>query len=79
MKSYKDQKLTPRMREGLRLLAQGNHLAEAGCCVGRPSKQRLAKYGFAEYVTPKDWDGPMRIMDKGWRALGLDPGDKVPD
>ena len=79
MKSHKDQKLTPRMRKGLILLARGDNLSYAHTCVGRPSKQRLAKYGFAEYVTAKDWDGPMRITDKGWRALGLEPGDKVPD
>ena len=57
--------LTPRMLHALRLLAEGNDLDFATTCVGRPSKQRLAKFGLAEYLTDKDWDGPMRITDKG--------------
>lgn len=59
--------LTPRMKLALRALAQGEQLN----CAGRPTKQRLAKYGLAEYTNgPKDWDGPQRITAKGRRYAG---------
>lgn len=56
--------LTPRMRQALAALALGEQLV----CAGRPTKQRLAKYGLAEFLTPRDWDGPQRITMRG-RAL----------
>lgn len=61
--------LTPRMRDGLRALAGGDCLDFETTSVGRPTKQRLAKHGLAEYLAPKDWDGPMRITDAGRTAL----------
>lgn len=60
---------TPRMVAGLKALQAGDTLDFATTCVGRPTKQRLAKFGLAEYLTPKDWDGPMRITAKGVRAI----------
>lgn len=61
--------LTPRMREALKLLAAGDEMPFAHTHIGRPTKQRLAKYGLAEHLKPKDWDGPMRITEKGLRAF----------
>lgn len=61
--------MTPRMKLALRALETGEDLAFERTCVGRPTKQRLAKYGLAEYLTPKDWDGPMRLTPKGSRFL----------
>ena len=69
MKSYSEKTMTPRMWVGLKELALGKTLDSRaypqGHCVGRPTKQRLAKYGWATYVVPKDWDGPMLITERG--------------
>lgn len=58
---------TPRMRQALNQLLGGDPLPFARTSVGRPTKQRLAKYGLAEYLSPGDWDGEMRITAKGRR------------
>jgi len=82
MKSYADRALTPKMHAALRSLAKG----ERGGC-GRPTKQRLVKFGFAQYVTPEDpidrllinrWDWDLSITDKGREAV-LAPAKKVAD
>lgn len=67
-------KLTPRMVEALHALAQGNALDYTNTCVGRPTKQRLAKFGLAEYLPQTDsllskWDGPMVITERGRARL----------
>jgi hypothetical protein len=59
---------TPRMRDGLALLHRGEDLAVERTHIGRPTKQRLSKFGLAEYTTPRDWDGPMRLTDEGRRV-----------
>lgn len=61
--------MTPRMKRALRALEAGEDLTFEHTCVGRPTKQRLAKYGLAEYLTPKDWDGPMRLTAKGAQLI----------
>jgi len=61
--------LTPRMKIGLVELKAGKTLAYSTTSVGRPTKQRLAKFGLAAYDTPKDWDGPMHITPKGLQAI----------
>jgi hypothetical protein len=76
MKPYASDPLTPRMLIGLRELQLGGNLGShhAGC-VGRPTKQRLAKLGLAAFIRAKGWDGPMYITMKGIRVLRdtLDP------
>lgn len=66
--------LTPRMLRALAALVAGNSLdsthpdattGSVGHCIGRPSKQRLAKYGLATFDNPRDWDGPMHITPRG--------------
>lgn len=60
-------KPTRTMREALRKLD-----APPPCCagIGRPTKQRLAKYGLATYTgAAGDWDGAMQITDAGRQAL----------
>jgi hypothetical protein len=61
--------LTRNMRNGLIRLTQGDDLLK---WTGRPTKQRLAKHGLAEFVTPKDWDGPMRLTEKGKAKLAAE-------
>lgn len=69
MKTYTSNPLTPRMLVGLRDLRVGKNLSYANTCVGRPTKQRLAKYGLATFDTPRDWDGPMHITERGLQIL----------
>jgi hypothetical protein len=69
MKSYSNNPLTPRMIEALKELNVGKNLAFASTSVGRPTKQRLAKYGLAIYDTPKDWDGTMHITAEGLKIV----------
>jgi hypothetical protein len=69
MKAYVHEPLTPRMLIGLRELSSGKNLDFATTSVGRPTKQRLAKFGLATFDIPKDWDGPMCITFKGLRVL----------
>lgn len=76
MKPYASDPLTPRMLIGLRELQLGRDLDfYSVCCVGRPTKQRLAKLGLAAFIRAKGWDGPMYITMKGIRVLRdtLDP------
>lgn len=52
-------------------------------CVGRPTKQRLAKHGLAEFLDPLEgeskWDAPMRITEAGRVALaGVRAGRRHP-
>lgn len=80
MKPYAEIPLTPRMRRALESLANGEGDLNY---VGRPTKQRLAKYGLAQYVLlvrrskgeRQDWDGPQRITAKGLLAIGRSPSD----
>lgn len=67
--SYSREPLTPRMLVGLRALVEGEILDFSTTCVGRPTKQRLAKFGLATFDRPRDWDGPMRLTPKGLRVL----------
>lgn len=69
MPPYAHKVLTPRMLIGLRDLQAGKSLDFHETSVGRPSKQRLAKFGLATYDRVKDWDGPMHITAKGRRLL----------
>ncbi len=81
MNAYKKSSLTPKMCAGLKLLVEGNDLDHGHCHTGRPTKQRLAKFGLAEYLTPQDWDGPMRLTDKGRTTatmLGIDYPKETP-
>ena len=71
MKSYAHQCPTPRMLIGLHELSSGKNLNFATTSVGRPTKQRLAKFGLATFDIPKDWDGPMTITPKGIRVSGM--------
>lgn len=72
-KPLKEIPMTPRMKYALAQLAGGDSIPFAKTSVGRPTKQRLAKYGLAEYLEPRgpglDWDGPMKITNRGRRAL----------
>ena len=77
-------KLTPRMVDALSSLAQGDALDYSSTCIGRPTKQRLAKFGLAEYLPSVEpdpllnkWDGPMRITDRGRaRLAAYRPGSR---
>lgn len=69
MKSYSNNPLTPRMIEALKELKAGKSLAFASTFIGRPTKQRLAKFGLATYDTPRDWDGTMHITAKGLKLV----------
>ena len=69
MRSYAREPLTPRMLAGLRELWKGGTLDFATTSVGRPTKQRLAKFGLAAFDLPRDWDGPMHITPKGLCVL----------
>ena len=65
---------TPRMLRALHILNHAvaeERIAYMMCTIGRPTKQRLAKLDLATYNTPKDWDGPMRITEKGRIVLKL--------
>jgi uroporphyrinogen-III synthase len=63
------------MRQAMELLAAGDPLRFDATCVGRPTKQRLNKYGLAVYSVPQDsWDGPMELTDKGRRFLAKKVG-----
>ena len=81
MKPYDNNPLTPRMLRGLRELQDGNTLDyhEPGCCVGRPTKQSMAKHGLATFDVPRDWDGPMHITSRGLLVLRgkNDPGEAI--
>jgi len=64
------------MKQALKDLAAGRQPR-----TGRPTKQRLAKYGFATYIEQSEherlwgilnrWDRPMEITEAGLRAIGL--------
>jgi hypothetical protein len=69
MKPFTSDPLTPRMLIGLQELQAGRDLDFQSSCVGRPTKQRLAKFGLAAFVRAKDWDGPMCMTMKGIRVL----------
>lgn len=69
MRSYGKEPLTPRMKIALLELQAGSNLTFSGTSVGRPTKQRLAKFGLAAFDVPKDWDGPMHLTNKGLRLL----------
>ena len=71
MKPYAQNPMTPNMRRALKQLAAGEKLI-----CGRPTKQRLAKFGLAEYrpaETVEDalykWDRDMVITDRGRAAI----------
>jgi len=69
MKPYSLKPLTPTMLIGLQELQAGRDLDFQHSCVGRPTKQRLAKFGLAAFMKAKDWDGPMCMTMKGIRTL----------
>jgi hypothetical protein len=69
MKPYSPDPLTARMIVGLQELQAGRDLDFQHSCVGRPTKQRLAKHGLAAFMKEKDWDGPMCITMEGIRVL----------
>ena len=69
MKSYARDPLNPQMLVGLRELQEGGTLDFATTSVGRPTKQRLAKFGLATFDRLKDWDGPVHVTPKGLRVL----------
>jgi hypothetical protein len=71
VRSYAREPLTPRMLAGLRELRAGGTLDFGTTSVGRPTKQRMAKFGLATFDLPRDWDGPMRVTSKGLRVLNL--------
>jgi hypothetical protein len=73
MKPYAANPLTPRMLVGLRDLQTGKNLSYASTSVGRPTKQRLAKFGLATFDTPKDWNGPMHITARGLQVVQESP------
>jgi hypothetical protein len=67
--------LTPRMIETLRSLVFS--VCPAHC--GRPTKQRLVKYGLAEYVMVNgDWDDPIVITDDGAKLIATVPRKAFP-
>lgn len=66
MRSYADVPFTPKMKRALQLLTFGDNL-ERG--VGRPTKQRLAKYGLATFDRSGDWDGSMTVTVAGRERL----------
>ena len=74
MKSYARDPLNPQMLVGLRELQEGGILDFATTSVGRPTKQRLAKFGLATFDRIKDWDGTMHVSSKGLHALGRNVG-----
>lgn len=83
MKPYADNPMTPKMRGALKQLARCEKLV-----CGRPTKQRLAKFGLAKYIASEDplmdalypWDRDMVITDDGIRALGpINPPPKRPE
>jgi len=64
--------LTPKMKVALTMLSNGATLDTydlSGGTVGRPTKQRIAKFGFATFDVPGDWDGPMHLTPKGLAAI----------
>lgn len=61
--------LTPKMLAGLRDLREGETLELGTSRVGRPTRQRLAKYGLAKFDAAGDWDGPMHITSEGLKIL----------
>lgn len=60
--------ITPMMRAALLALRHGHTLEGWGL----PTKQRLAKQGLAKYLTPKLWNGPMKIADAGLMVIEAD-------
>lgn len=71
MKSYAREPLIPQMLVGLRELRAGGTLDYATTGVGRPTKQRLAKFGLATFDRFKDWDGPMHLTPEGLRVFNV--------
>lgn len=53
-------------------MREGRTLNFATTSVGRPTKQRLAKFGLATFDRLKIWDGPMHLTPKGLRVLDSD-------
>lgn len=77
MKRYRDNPMTPNMRAGLLFLANQPDGPHEVTCVGQPTRFRLVKFGYAQFVQPTDplavlltrrGDWPMRITGAGRQA-----------
>jgi hypothetical protein len=86
VKRYADNPLTPNMQAALLFLVHMPPGAHDVTVAGRPTRQRLAKFGYAEFVAPDDpvdrllchkGDWPMRITEAGRKAVDDVPSHRL--
>jgi len=78
MKPCASNTMTPTMLKALRAIEAGE---DVSAVAGQPTRQRLAKFGLAEFVpiktlaelTTSRWDRPMQFTEKGKTALAGHP------